>query len=211
MVFLKRFFAYFEHFNFNLTSFFAWKSIKTITFRLKCETYAQSVPLSLRNVHQKVILCHFCRFWGIPVLHPATVCPWMSSFIGLNSAKSQNFHFKAFIVIFGGENHKNDYLGKFLDFNEFILYMIFKIFHENNHYRKGHFHEKSYLGWSFIGEIIFRMNSCGWIQVIFLQKWQLRLKNECFFSEISLILCHFRSFWGIPVLHSVTVFPWMSS
>ena len=103
MVFLKRFFAYLEHFNFNLTSFFAWKSIKTITFRLKCETYAQSVPFSLGYVHQKVILCHFCRFWGIPVLHPATVCPWMSSLSRLKHHEISKLSFLSLNCQFWGK------------------------------------------------------------------------------------------------------------
>ena len=37
------------------------------------------------------------------------------------------------------ENHKNDNKVESFDFNEFTLNMIFKIFHENNHYRNGHF------------------------------------------------------------------------
>ena len=39
------------------------------------------------------------------------------------------------------KNHENDNLGEFLDFYEFTLYMILKIFHENSHYRNGHFQE----------------------------------------------------------------------
>ena len=39
------------------------------------------------------------------------------------------------------KNHKNDSKDEFLDFYVFILYMIFKIFHENSHYRNDHFPE----------------------------------------------------------------------
>ena len=37
------------------------------------------------------------------------------------------------------ENVKNDNKDEFLDFDEFILYVIFKIFNENSHYPNGHF------------------------------------------------------------------------
>ena len=39
------------------------------------------------------------------------------------------------------KNHKNDNKDEFLNFYEFTLYMIFKIFHEDSHYRNGHFQE----------------------------------------------------------------------
>ena len=37
------------------------------------------------------------------------------------------------------ENHKNDNRGEFHDFYEFNLNMILKSFHENSHFRNGHF------------------------------------------------------------------------
>ena len=55
----------------------------------------------------------------------------------LNSEKFQNFHFQAQNVIFEGK-HKNDNQREFWDFNEFTLYMIFEIFHENRHDQNGH-------------------------------------------------------------------------
>ena len=39
------------------------------------------------------------------------------------------------------ENTKTDNKGDTLDFYEFTLDMIFKHFHENSHYRNGHFQE----------------------------------------------------------------------
>ena len=46
--------------------------------------------------------------------------------------------------------NKNDNKGEFLDFYEFILYMISKIFHENSHYWYGRFQK--------IAEIIYRVD-----------------------------------------------------
>ena len=37
------------------------------------------------------------------------------------------------------ENHRNE----FIDFNEFTLYMNFKIFHGNSHFRKSNFQKNS--------------------------------------------------------------------
>ena len=54
-------------------------------------------------------------------------------------------NFKTFIfepkLSFLRKYQKNDNLGAFPDFYEFSLYMIFKIFRENSHYRNGHFQE----------------------------------------------------------------------
>ena len=52
-------------------------------------------------------------------------------------------------LLFLRKNHKNDNLVEFLDFYEFTLFMIFKNFHENSHYRNGHFQEnrENYIYW----------------------------------------------------------------
>ena len=78
---------------------------------------------------------------------------------------------------FLSENHKNDNNGEFWDFNEFTLYMIFKIFDKNNHCRNGHFqeiserHKKSEF-------IKIREFTLVIIFVIFFQKWQFLLKSS---------------------------------
>ena len=77
---------------------------------------------------------------------------------------------------------RNDNWDESLDVYEFTLYMIFENFHENSHYRNGHFQEnlENHMKGEFVKIQEFTLVI---IFVIFDKKWQFRLENESF--EIS--------------------------
>ena len=67
---------------------------------------------------------------------------------GLNDHREDALLFRNFKILifepdlsFLREIHKNDNEGQFLDLNEFNLFTIIIIFHENSHYRNDHFQE----------------------------------------------------------------------
>ena len=57
----------------------------------------------------------------------------------LNSKRNSKNVIFEYILSFLRVNRNNDNQGEFPDFNDFTLYMVFEIFHENSHYRNGQF------------------------------------------------------------------------
>ena len=94
--------------------------------------------------------------------------------VGWSPRTFKNFDFKPKLSFFR-ENHENDHWGEFSDFYEFTLCMIFKIFHENSHYRNGHFQEnrENHIKGEFVK---IRKFTLVIIVMISPQKWQFGLK-----------------------------------
>ena len=102
-------------------------------------------------------------------------------FIGHRQAKYRDISKFSFLSL-KCHFRKNDNQGEFPDFNEFTLYMIFEIFHENSHDQNGHL-QKNFNN-HIQGEFVkIRKYTLGIIFMIFPQKSQFRLEIENF--EIS--------------------------
>ena len=86
-------------------------------------------PNLLLNSNRSFLQFYYLQSYTTPVPHP---------YLGRFPRNFKTLIFKPKLS-FLMKSHKNDNKDEFLDFYKFTLYMIFKNFHENSHYRNGHF------------------------------------------------------------------------